>query len=166
MTVLVKHDPGCKWGRFDGEVDEQANIIEGGFRPGHSDDAKRFADGYNLHKAAGATRGYVGVRYSDGSVTRDVYETREEAVWDLWPYEDWHFYPDLSHAPMTVCQAESTLRWRRTMAPIEKPDRELPHGGLEVIPRLAVEDQEAQIQAVRAGRGLLAMGHRRQRKGS
>jgi hypothetical protein len=40
-------------------------------------------------------------------------------------------------------------------------DRDAPHGGLEVIPRLAIEDQQAQIEAVRSGRGYIPLGYRK-----
>lgn len=164
MTVLVRHDPGCKWGRFDGEVDEKANILSGQVKPGHSDAAKRMSDWYNLAKAAGQVRGWIAVRYSDGSSNGDVYETREDAVADSFPWEDQFFYATLQQPSMSVCAAESLLRYKRVMSEMERPDRDLPHGGLEVIPRLAEEDQEAQIQAVRSGKGMIAMGHKRGRR--
>ena len=163
MTVLVKHDPGCKWGRFDGTVDEQANILSGGLRPGHSDAAKRFADGYNLHKAAGQVRGWIAVRYLDGSSDGTVYDSRADAVGGCFPWDDEFFYATLSQPPMSVCAAESLLRYKRIMSEMDRAhtDRDAPHGGLEVIPRLAAEDQEAQIAAVRSGRGFIPMGHRK-----
>lgn len=161
MTVLVKHDIGCKWGRFEGEVDAKANILSGQVNPGHSDAAKRFSDMYNLHKAAGTVRGWIAVRYSDGSSNGDVYETREDAVGDLFPWEDRFFYATLQQPSMSVCAAESILRWKRIMSEMEKPDRDLPHGGLEVVPFLTEEDREAQVRAVRTGRGTLPMAHRK-----
>lgn len=166
MTVLVRHDAGCKWGRFDGQVDAQANIISGAVRPGHTDSAKRFSDVYNLHKAAGTGRGWIAVRYRDGSSNGEVYESRGDAVAGCFPWEDEFFYATLDQPSMTVCAAEAILRWKRVMADVDRAhaDRDAPHGGLEVIPRLAAEDQEAQIRAVRSGRGLLAMGFRRGRR--
>ena len=163
MTVIVKHDIGCKWARFEGEVDERANILSGGIRPGHSDAAKRFSDVYNLHKAAGLVRGWIAVRYSDGSSNGDVYESRADAVADSWPYEDWYFYATLQQPSLTICAAESLLRYKRVMSEIDRAhtDRDQPHGGLEVIPRLTAEDTEAQIAAVRSGTGILPMGHKR-----
>lgn len=163
MTVLVAHDPGCKWGRFDGTVDERGNILTGEIRPGHSDAAKRFSDTYNLHKAAGTSRGWIAVRYSDGSSNGDVYDTRAEAVAGCWPDENWYFYCTLQQPSLTVCAAESLLRYKRVMSEIDgaHTDRDAPHGGLEVIPRLAAEDQEAQIRAVRSGRGRIALGYKK-----
>ena len=161
VPVLIRHDPGCKWSRFDGEVDEHANILSGEIKPGHSDAAKRFSDTYNLHRAAGTTRGWIAVKYADGSSGDEVYDSREEAIRFTWPFEDLYFFCTLQQPSMTVCAAESLLRYKRVMAEMEKPDRDAPHGGREVIPRLTAEDQEAQIRAVRSGHGMVAMGYRR-----
>lgn len=164
MTVLVAHDPGCRWARLgaEAEIDAAGQVVgvlhEGA---GHSDAAKRFSDTYMLHKAAGTAAGWIAVKYEDGSGGQEVYHSREAAIEALWPYEDRYFYCTLQAPAMTVCAAESVLRWRRVMSGIEKPDRDYHGGGLEVIPRVASEDQEAQIQAVRTGRGFLALGHRK-----
>ncbi|HEY1622126.1 MAG TPA: hypothetical protein VGG25_31200 [Streptosporangiaceae bacterium] len=163
MTVLVRHDQGCKWGRFAGTTDKHANILEGQIAAGHSDAAKRFADTFNLHRAAGSSQGWIAVRYADGSGGRDVFDSRAAAVAGCWPWEDRFFYCTLAAPLMSVCAAESLLRYRRIMAEMERPDRDRPHGGPEVIPRLAAEDQEAQIRAVRTGKGMIAMGHRKVR---
>lgn len=164
MTVLVKHDIGCKWGRFEGTVDEHANILTGGLRPGHEDSAKRFADAYNLHRAAGTLKGWMAVRYSDGSSDGTVYDTREDAVRTKFPWEDDYFYAVLTAAAsMSVCAAASLLRYKRVMAEIDRGhvDRDAPHGGLEVIQRLTAEDNEKQMAAVRSGRGFIPMGYRK-----
>lgn len=164
MTVLVRHEPGCRWGRAGAEAEISAGGRVTGTRSkgaGHSDAAKRFSDTFNLHKAAGMIAGWIAVRYADGRGGQDVYETRAAAVAGMWPWEDEHFYCTLAAPPMSVCAADSLLRYKRVMAAMEKPDRDAPHGGLEVIPRLAAEDREAQIAAVRSGKGALALGHRK-----
>lgn len=164
MTVLTRHDPGCKWARFDGTVDERANILSGEVKPGHSDAAKRFSDTYNLHQAAGTHSGWIAVSLADGSSGDDVYQTRQEAVIFMWPNERWYFYATLAGAGnMTICAAESLLRYQRVMNEINGAhmDRDLPAGGLEVIPRLSLEDQEEQIRAVLGGGGYIPMGYRR-----
>lgn len=164
MTILVSHDPGCRWARLgaqaeiDGEGHVTAVISPGG---GHGDDAKRLSDTYQMHRAAGTTRGWIAVSYADGRGGLDVYATRAEAVAACWPWEDRFFYISLQAPSMTVCAAASVLRFRRVMAEMERPDRDAPGGGLEVIPRLATEDQEAQIAAVRTGRGAIALGRRK-----
>lgn len=163
MTILVKHDIGCKWGRFSGTVDADANILSGGINPAHSDAAKRFADAYNLHKAAGQVRGWIAVRYADGSSDGTLYDSRSDAVQDCFPWEDNFFYATLTQPAMSVCQAESLLRYKRVMSDMDRAhsDRDAPHGGLEVIPRLTREDNEAQIAAVRSGQGFIPMGYRK-----
>jgi hypothetical protein len=62
---------------------------------------------------------------------------------------------------MSVCAAESVLRWKRIMSEVEKPDVEAKQGGLEVIPFLAKEDRAQQVTAALTGRGLLPMGYRK-----
>ena len=49
------------------------------------------------------------------------------------------------------------------MSEIERShtDRDAPHGGLEVIPHTALDEQERQIEAVRTGRGAIALGYKR-----
>lgn len=160
--TLVRHDPGCRWGRLGAEatVDNDGRIIASKAGGSHSDAAKRLSDTYNMHRAAGTTRGWIAVSYSDGRGGLTVYDTRAEAVADCWPFEDRFFYCTLAQRSMTVCAAESVLRYKRIMAEMERPDRDMPAGGLEVIPRLAIEDQEAQIRAVRTGKGAIALGHR------
>lgn len=160
----MRHDPGCLWAREGAEAEiNQHGRVTGVKNPGsgHLDAAKRFADIYNMHKAAGTKRGWIAVAYADGRGGFTVYDSRAAAVSDCWPYEDRFFYCQLTQPSMTVCAAASVLRYRRVMAGIEKPDRDRPGGGLEVIPRLATEDQEAQIRAVRTRRGYLALGRRK-----
>lgn len=164
-AVIVQHDHGCRWARLgaEAEINSQGQVTgirnHGG---GHSDAGRRFAEVYNTHKAAGTTWGWIAVAYADGRGGLTVYDTRAEAVADCWPYEDRFFYCSLAQPSMTVCAADSVLRYRRIMAELEKPDRDVQSGGLEVIPRLAIEDQERQIRAVRTGRGCVAMGRRKE----
>ena len=164
MTVLVTHDRGCRWARPGAEaiIDGDGHVT-GMKHPGggHSDAAKRFADVYGMHRAAGTTAGWIAVSYSDGRGGLDVYDSRADAVSGCWPWEDRFFFCSLAERSMTVCGAESVLRYRRVMADMERPDRDARGGGMEVIPRLCAEDQEAQIAAVRTGRGAIALGHKR-----
>lgn len=164
VPVLVSHDVGCKWARAtDVDMDSTGKVLSAVIGPAHSDAAKRFSDWYNLHKAAGMTGGWIAVALADGSSNGDVYDTRQEAVADCWPNERWFFYAVLAAPSMSVCAAESVLRYKRVMNEMEGDltDRDQAGGGLEVIPRLAAEDQEAQIEAIRTGRGHLALGRRR-----
>lgn len=161
MINLVAHDPGCGWARIGTEAEiENGRIVGGKLGQGHSDAAKRFSDTYNLHRAAGTCSGWIAVRYADGDDGMDIFDTREEAVDFMFPYEDRYFYCTLTQPTLSICAAESLLRWKRIMSEVEKPEREAPHGGLEVIPYLTAEDRAEQVQAVKTGRGLLALGHR------
>jgi DNA-binding transcriptional LysR family regulator len=162
-TVLVRHDVGCKWSRFEGTVDSEASILTGEIRPGHSDAAKRFSDAYNLHKAAGSADGWMAVALADGHTDGELYASRPEAIAHQHHNERWYFYCRLGPATLSVCAAESLLRYKRVMNELEGPHthQDAPNGGLEVIPRLTQEDMEAQIRAVRSGQGMVAMGHRR-----
>lgn len=165
IPALVPHDHGCLWARPGAEADIDGAGQVTGIRSrggGHSDAAKRCADWYNLHKAAGS-RGWIAVALADGGTDGVVYDTRHAAVAHMWPNERWYFYASLAAPSMTVCAAESVLRFKRIMNQIEAghTDRDAPHGGLEVIPRLSAEDTEAQLQAVRTGRGHVALGYRR-----
>lgn|SRR5487761_568492 len=163
MVNLVKHDHGCKWGRFEGEVNSRGDILEGGVGYGHTDAAKRMSDWYNLHKASGQVRGWIAVSLADGASDGEVYDSKQEAVNEQWPNENWFFYCTLTEPSMSVCAAESLLRYKRVMNKMESGhvSRDAPHGGLEVIPRISVEDMEAQIRAIRTGQGALALGYKR-----
>ena len=106
VTILVRHDPGCRWGRVgtEAEIDGSGQVTGYKLGQGHSDAAKRFSDAFNLHKAAGTARGWIAVRYRDGSANVEVYDSREDAVRDCFPWEDEFFYATLTGAPsMTVC---------------------------------------------------------------
>lgn len=164
VPVLVSHNPGCRWARIGAEaqIDERGHVT--GVKnagAGHSDAAKRLSETYSLHRVAGTRQGWIAVRYSDGSGGLTVYDTRAQAVADRWPWEDEYLYVLLQQSSMSVCAADSLLRYKRIMAEMEKPDRDARSGGPEVIPALASEDAEAQISAVLNGRGTLAMGYRR-----
>lgn len=146
IPVLVRHDPGCKYAREDGGA--------------HSDAAKRFADWFNLHRMAGARHGVIAIALADGSSDGVLYPDRLTAVEHMFPRDDRFCYIRLNGGPcMTVCEAASVLRWYRVMADMHRPNRDLPHGGPEVIPRFTVEGREHQVEAVQTGRGMLALGY-------
>lgn len=164
--VLVRHEPGCRWARIgaSAQTDAEGQIIASIAGGGHSDAAKRFSDWFNLHKSAGTARGWIAVALADGASDGEVYDSRAQAVRFMHPNERWFFYATLSAAPsLSVCAADSLLRTKRVMSEVEggHTDRDAPHGGLEVIPRLTMADVENQIRAVRSGRGLLALGYRK-----
>jgi len=132
--VLVRHDHGCKYAR-----------LEGG---GHSDAAKRLADWYNLHRAAGTRRGVIAVALADGSSDGVLYEDRAAAVCHQHHNERWYAFIRIAAPSMSICEAESVMRWQRQAAAIAPPQRDEPGGGREVIPRLTAEDCERQLAAM------------------
>jgi hypothetical protein len=154
MTVLVAHDPGCGWARPGGG--------------GHTDAAKRVCDTYNLHRAAGAAFGIrsnlnkiFACALADGSSDGDLYDTRQDAIRHQHHNEKWYAYLRVERYLMTICQAESMLRWHREayekgLVFTDRDDRlpgtpGLTAADVEVIPRLTVEDQQKQLRALLAG---------------
>lgn len=147
VPVLVRHDGGCRYARpSDG---------------GHSDAAKRLSDGYNLHKAAGGTLGWIfAAKLSDGAISDELFPSKDIVVSHLWPYEDWFFYGKIGPASMSVCEAESRLKWEREAARLRTTGRDYKRGGLQVIPRLNAEDQARQMAALRGELNMpVALGY-------
>jgi len=139
--VLVAHDPGCRFAR---EADG-----------GHSDAAKRLSDTYNLHIVAGARRGSV-IAYSLADATTDgtVYDSREDAVAHQRHNEGRRGYVRIGAGRMTVCEAAAVIRWDRQAAELAAAQLGEKSGGLEVIPRLGIEERERQLAAMS---GLIKM---------
>lgn len=82
----------------------------------HTDAAKRCADGVNLCIAAAGTDAvgkWLIVRLSDGSVDQTLYENQSDAVGAAFPYECEHCYLMVPRQWMTLCEAESYLRFNR-----------------------------------------------------
>lgn len=150
MSVLVRHDPACRYAREDGG--------------GHSDAAKRLFDGFNLHRIAlhqlVGIRGWVAVSLADGTVSDDVYDTRAEAVAGMFPNEDRYGYLRLriDRIP-TICVAASLLMMQRMEASFNSPDRDQPHGGRQIIWRNSITGRENQLRAIQSGQGMIALGY-------
>lgn len=146
--VLVRHDHGCRYARPE--------------LGGHTDPAKRLSDGYNLHKAAGAPAGYwLAFALADARHDNTAYASKLEAVVHQHHNEWWFAFIRLGPAMMSVCQAESLLYMYRQQSALKLADREDRRGGLDVISRLTIEDNERQLAALRAGTGLIGLGYRK-----
>lgn len=133
MTVLVQHDDGCKYGRLDEEESEKQGKEV--LRPGHTDAAKRIADVYNLHVEAGCPKGYViACKLDDGSSDGCAYPNRQVAMEHQHHNERWFAYIQVQGGHMTVCEAESVLRWQRQTWKLNERfmDRSESGGGLQV----------------------------------
>lgn len=162
VPVLVRHDPGCKFARGNGvDIDGEGRIIAGEIGAGHSDAAKRITDTYNLHKAAGAPVGHwMAANLGDGTSDNCAYPDKGTAVRYQHHNEWWFAFIRLMPGSMSVCEAESLLYMRRQEARLHLADRDDPRGGMEVIPRLRIEDHDRQMAAL-AGHGSLpvALGY-------
>jgi hypothetical protein len=141
-AVDIRHEPGCQYARgFD-----------------HSDAAKRVSDTYNLHRIAGQGLGLqnVGkvfaVALSDGTSDGVLYDNIKDAIRHQKHNAKWYAYLRVGREGMTPCNAASILKLHRDAdeAGLKFVDREDPSYGMEVIPRLTVEDQFRMNQAIAA----------------
>lgn len=146
-VLTGEHGWGCKFARAD--------------HGGHTDAARRLSDVYNLHKAAGSPVGWIfSVALSDGSGGDELFATKAEAVDYYFPWEDWRAYLKLGPQSMDVCEAESVMAWQRQTSALGTTGRDYRRGGLEVIPRLNVEDMARQYAALRGELAMpLALGY-------
>jgi hypothetical protein len=145
--VLVRHDPGCRYARPE--------------HGGHTDAAKRMADHYNLHKAAGALNGWwLAFALADGAHDGEAYQSKAEAVRHQNHSEWWFAFLKISPGTMTTCQAESLLMMYRQQSRLKLADRDDKRGGYDVIPRLAIEDHWRQMAALKSGRDFVGLGYR------
>lgn len=82
----------------------------------HTDPAKRCADGVNLAIAARGTEvigKWLAVKLEDGSVDQTVYDHQSNAVGAMWPREREYAYLQIPRQWMTLCEAESYMRFNR-----------------------------------------------------
>ena len=122
----------------------------------HSDAAKRVSDQYNLHRVAGghdAIGRVFAARLSDGKSDGELYDNKLHAVLHQRHDERFYGYLRINPASMTPCDAEGFLRMHRGAERRGLPNADRDHhaGGLQVIPRLTVEDQRAQVAQILTG---------------
>jgi hypothetical protein len=115
----------------------------------HSDAAKRIVETYNLHRLAdpiGNTGHWFAVAIADGTTDNDLYDSRIDAIRHQHHNEHYYAYLQIVPSQMSICDAEIFLSGVRKTYDARKAlvDRDHPKGGLDVIPRLTVEDQLAQ----------------------
>lgn len=115
----------------------------------HSDAAKRICDTYTLHRLAdpiGNIGQWFAVAIADGTSDGVLYDSRIDAIRHQRHNEFYYVYVQIVPAQMSICDAEIFLAGVRKTYEARKKlmDRNHPQGGLEIIPRLTVEDQRAQ----------------------
>jgi hypothetical protein len=148
IPVIMRHDYGC----------ENAREADGG----HSDAAKRMCDWYNLHKSAGAPVGHwIAIGLLDGSSDGCAYPTKIAAMRHMHGHERDFTYVQLQPVSMSLCQAASVLYMRRVTDHIAQGHSDLDekHGGLVLIESATTEDRRRQIQAIRTGNAMVALGY-------
>lgn len=115
----------------------------------HSDAAKRISDTFSLHRIAdpiGNVGKWFACAIQDGTTDNTLYDSRVDAIRHQHHNEWYYAYIQIVPSQMTVCAAEMFLSGVRKTYEARKGlmDRDSPNGGLEIIPRLTVEDQRAQ----------------------
>lgn len=120
----------------------------------HSDAAKRLRDTYSLHQIASDTAGRDAVgkwfasALEDGSSDGTLYDSKKECIRHQKHNEQRYTYIRIVPHTMNVCEAEVMLATARRLYAsglrmIDPDDR---HGGKELIRRLTIEDQLAQMR--------------------
>jgi hypothetical protein len=119
----------------------------------HSDEAKRIAETYAMHKMAdpeGNIGRWFAVAIADGRSDNTIYDNKQAAIKHQHHNEYYYAYIQISPGTMNICDAEMFLSGVRKTYDARKAlmDRDHPKGGLEPITRLSAEDQIAQLRGV------------------
>lgn len=118
---------------------------------GHTDPAKRVSDTYSLH-VIGSGRDSIGkwiaVTLADGRSDDTLYHNKQSAIRHQHHNENYYAFIRIGPRPMNVCEAEVYLKTQRKLhdAGLRMVDPDSATGGPEVIKRLTVEDQMAQMR--------------------
>jgi hypothetical protein len=124
---------------------------------GHLDEARRISDTTILAWTVYGWDGYVGkwmaFALQTGRSDNVVYPTKLAAMQHSLN-EKHYMYLNMHPGGMTVCEAHImlTLHRRARSRDIMTPRLDLPHGGRDIIPRIAREDIHAQLRALMKGR--------------
>lgn len=130
---MQEHDPGCPVAV-------------------HSDEAKAASDAVNLHVSAlgfDACKKWVALSLRNGKSDGVLYDSKLKAVRHQLD-EFLCAYVCVTPNGMSPCSAESFLATHRKLyaAGFRMVDRDDPHGGRDVIPRLTVEDQSRLMRRI------------------
>lgn len=122
----------------------------------HSDAAKRATDVYRLHRLAdpiGSIGHWFAIALADGDSDRTLYDSRGECVRHQRHNEQWYAYVQIIPGDFCPCDAEIFLRVNRQLYDkgLRFTDPDHRAGGRVMIPRVAREDQAAQIRSILTG---------------
>jgi hypothetical protein len=130
----------------------------------HTDSAKRCADGINLAIAAEGTEAigkWLAVKLEDGSVDQTLYDYQSDAVGSMFPYERSYCYLQIPRQWLTLCEAESYLRFNRMrydagmdVMPDPRDVRRPGSGPTDVIQPLTRSAHAQQLEQLRTALGL------------
>lgn len=139
----------------DVTVEHDLNCPHRGGR--HSDAAHRVADTYNLHRAAAgldAVGQWFAAALADGTSDQVLYASKRAAVRHQRHNEQFYAFVRIAPCSMSPCEASSFLATNRALYDrgMRMADPDHRGGGRELITRLTVEDQMAQVAAI-LGRG-------------
>ena len=120
--------------------------------PQYSDAAKRVSAEYNMHRTAdlyGSMGKWIAVALADGSSDHVLYDSKRDAV----RHQSDEFlcaYIQISPAQMTERDAETFLGTMRKLYDkgIRLVDPDDRHGGPDIIPRAAKEDNRSQLRSI------------------
>jgi hypothetical protein len=117
----------------------------------HSDAAKRVYDTYNLHRLAignDAIGKWFASALSDGRSDNVLYDDKRSCVIHQRHNEKYFAFIKIIPPSMRLCEAEVMLISARKLGDIgiKVADPDHKRGGLEVIKRLSIEDQMAQVR--------------------
>lgn len=128
-----------------------------GVRRDVEDAAKRIREEYALHRLAdplGNIGRWFAFALADGRSDHILYQTKRDAVRGQHHNEDRYGYMMIRPCDVSVrdCQIYlETMRKVYASGRIKLADRDHYHGGLDLIPRVTMEDQYAQLRAMFIG---------------
>lgn len=117
----------------------------------HTDAAKSLADTFNLHRVAlglDAVGKWFAVSLAEGKGDNQLYDSKLDCVTHQHHNERYYTYIKIVPGSMKVCEAEVMLTTARRLYDkgMRMVDPDHKHGGPDLITRLTVEDQLAQMR--------------------
>lgn len=117
---------------------------------GHSDSAKRLYDTYNLHRLAlgmDAIGKWFAAALADGRSDNVLYDSKYDCIRHQKHNEQFYTFIKIIPPSMNLCESEVMLSAARKHyeAGLRLADPDHKHGGMDIIKRISMEDQMAQM---------------------